>query len=46
LVDDVIELATGKEVQGDDLQVRLIVGVQPGVDGLGREAAIPLIAKP
>ena len=40
LVDDVIELAAGEEIQGHDLQMSLIVGVQPEVDRFRWEAAI------
>lgn len=40
LIGNVGELLTGEEVQCDDLQVRLIVGVQPKVDGFCRETSI------
>ncbi len=40
LIDDVGELPAGKEVQRHDLHMALVVGVQPQIDGLRREAAI------
>ncbi len=40
LINNVGKLTAGEEVECNDLQMRLIIRVQPKVDGLRREAAV------